>query len=495
MDNLNKRLREAVHRFSKEGYQLTKGAFRLLSKADDPVHVSMNVIEKMKKSEKKEFFITPELIKWGYGTFPSRQVYRALTGEEFEDWTFASADTQLMTHGLHLYPARMIPQVAEKLITRYSSEGDLVLDPFCGSGTVLVEAAVKGRSALGVDLNPLAVIISRAKAIAISPDQLNEKYTYFVDKLTYNNFKKVEDNELGKFVPPMSTNVRYWFGENTIKSLAFIRMLMKENEDEEARCFLYTCFSNTLYKYSWAKFDGSSTHLRKNTHNHHAHEIFTYFLKNLKSCMGKMKDYYNRVKPSQITVEVVEGDARKLSSLVKDNADLIVTSPPYGEERNTINYTRWTKLALFWLGYDVEMLRETRKKTLGGQTIRSEELMDKEVYQSSFELRGSLDKIKNNSLKRVSDVLSFFDDYFTCLKEFHTVLNNGKKACIVISSTRRCSGFPLSLGKITRELGESIGFRFVDVFHRKLPYKTIPWMGISGETMSKEDIVVLQKQR
>jgi hypothetical protein len=192
----------------------------------------------------------------------------------------------------------------------------------------LVEAAVKGSGALGVDLNPLAAFISRAKAIAIPPDRLNDKYIYFVDKLTYNNFKKVNDNELRRLIPLKSTNVRYWFGENTIKSLAYIRMLMKEIEDEETKCFLNTCFSNTLFKYSWAKFDGSSTHLRKNTHNHHIHEVFVYFLNNLKSSMEKMKDYYNRVKSYQINVGVIEGDTRNLSSLVKDNADLIVTSPP-----------------------------------------------------------------------------------------------------------------------------------------------------------------------
>lgn len=235
--------------------------------------------------------------------------------------------------------------------------------------------------------------------------------------------------------------------------------------------------------------------MRKNTHNYQAHEIFTYFLKNLKSSIGKMKSYYNKVKPYPINVEVVEGDARELSSLIKKNADLIVTSPPYGEEHNTINYSRWAKLALFWMGFEVGMLRERRKKTLGGQTLRSEELIDKEVYQSSSELRDSLDKIRNARSKRGSDTLSFFNDYFTCLKEIHAALNNGKKACIVISSMRRCCGFPLSLGKITRELGESIDFKFVDVFHRRLPYKTLPRMGISGETMSREDIVVLQKQR
>lgn len=57
-----------------------------------------------------------------------------------EDWTFADADTQYMTHGLHPYPAGMIPQIANRLIERYSKPRLTVLDPFCGSGSVLVES-------------------------------------------------------------------------------------------------------------------------------------------------------------------------------------------------------------------------------------------------------------------------------------------------------------------------------------------------------------------
>ena len=67
-------------------------------------------------------------------------------------------------HGFHSYPARMHPLVARRLVEEFSAPGELVLDPFCGSGTVLVEAALAGRRAVGVDANPLAVRLAVLKS-------------------------------------------------------------------------------------------------------------------------------------------------------------------------------------------------------------------------------------------------------------------------------------------------------------------------------------------
>jgi DNA modification methylase len=66
-------------------------------------------------------------------------------------------------HGFHSYPARMHPTTAARLVAAISNAGSTVLDPFCGSGTVLVEAMLAGRCALGTDLNPIAVLLAQLK--------------------------------------------------------------------------------------------------------------------------------------------------------------------------------------------------------------------------------------------------------------------------------------------------------------------------------------------
>ena len=76
-------------------------------------------------------------------------------------------DKNYATHGLHPYPAKFIPHIPRELIRAYSEVGDTVWDPMCGSGTALVEASIAGRAAIGGDLNPIAVLTSRAKTVAL----------------------------------------------------------------------------------------------------------------------------------------------------------------------------------------------------------------------------------------------------------------------------------------------------------------------------------------
>ena len=84
------------------------------------------------------------------------------------DWDFAGAKTSYLTHGIHPYPAKFIPQIPNALIQELSGVGDTVGDIFCGSGTTLVEALTLKRHAVGIDANPLACLISKAKTNAIS---------------------------------------------------------------------------------------------------------------------------------------------------------------------------------------------------------------------------------------------------------------------------------------------------------------------------------------
>jgi len=87
---------------------------------------------------------------------------------------FVGAKTKDHVHGLHPYPARMIPQIAQKLI-EVSIKGDydhqLIVDPFCGSGTVLTEALLANHQAIGIDINPLAVLLAKVRSKPLSLSQ------------------------------------------------------------------------------------------------------------------------------------------------------------------------------------------------------------------------------------------------------------------------------------------------------------------------------------
>ena len=92
-------------------------------------------------------------------------------------WAFADKtrkDTAYATHGYHRYPAKFIPQIVSRLLEKYTKEGDLVVDPFGGCGTTLVESKVMGRPSIGVDINPVAVLITKAKITPLEPIKIEK---------------------------------------------------------------------------------------------------------------------------------------------------------------------------------------------------------------------------------------------------------------------------------------------------------------------------------
>src|ERR671933_310344 len=98
-----------------------------------------------------------------------------------DSWSFkdtSPSQTSYITHDYHRYPAKFIPQLAGRIIKENSRVGDLVCDPFMGSGTTLVEAIVNRRRAYGTDINPVAVLITKAKTTPIEPPKLERKVSY-----------------------------------------------------------------------------------------------------------------------------------------------------------------------------------------------------------------------------------------------------------------------------------------------------------------------------
>src|SRR3989338_7547204 len=98
-------------------------------------------------------------------------------------WDFRGADTKYYTHGLHTYPAMMIPQVAARLIKENLRNGSVILDPFCGSGTVLVESMLINKESFGIDINPLTKLIAECKTTIYDTCELNKVFIKLMDEI------------------------------------------------------------------------------------------------------------------------------------------------------------------------------------------------------------------------------------------------------------------------------------------------------------------------
>ncbi len=155
----------------------------------------------------------------------------------------------------------MIPQVAHRLIKEYSKEGDVLLDPFCGSGSVLVEAKITRRYSWGIDLNPLAALIARVKTTPINPSILYKEYYNLIDRV-----REMPDYEASS---PQFFNLYFWFKESVIRNLAKIKTAIDKIKATEVREFFQVTFSEVvrlssnsrsgefkLYRYPESKLKG-----------------------------------------------------------------------------------------------------------------------------------------------------------------------------------------------------------------------------------------------
>jgi DNA modification methylase len=415
--------------------------------------------------------------------------------ESHEDWTFARADTTYLTHKLHDYPARMIPQIAQRLIERYSPVRGKILDPFCGSGTTLVEARLADRNSVGNDINPLAVLLAKVKSTPI--DFINAGFDpseYFSD-LQSEYAQEKKNRTLPN--PPLQIlpNLLHWFKEPVARDLEFLHQRIMRVKDQEIQDFLKIVLSDTIFKTS--NIDHRSSRFIRTLHKDELDKfkpnVLEQFQRKLFDSVTRMLQYSRRLRElhvdNDLNVTVRTGDARGLP--FRDNEfDAAITSPPYGEEKNTIGYARWSKLSIAWLRLNSHALKESEKMALGAT-------VEKDILKRLDELRSPtakkvLKKIAETDPDRIMDALPFFFDYLKTMEELYRVLKPKSFYCIVIGD-RSIRKKLLNMERVTVELGKAVGFKHVQSFFREIPMKLIPWSTPTGKTISRESIIILRK--
>jgi len=402
-----------------------------------------------------------------------------------ESWEYAEADTQQHVHGLHPYPARMIPQIAHRLIREWSEEGDTVLDPFCGSGTVLVEALLQNRNAVGVDINPLAYIIAKVKITKLNPDLVNQEIESILDEVQ----QKMEFFREGTYNVKtyIFNNIFHWFKRDVADKLTIIKesIVDEKYRNEDIFNLLQVCFSMTIRKASNIAFEDNPYFIRSKTGEDlkkHSPDVLKIFQEQVMDAVLRLNEF-SKLCPNSVKCSVYETDARVLP--LEDNSiDLIVTSPPYGEESHTMSYSRFAKLSLLWFGMTPSDLRYVERRTLGGNEVPLRPLTENLDLQ--------LNEISKKNEKRAKEVFSFIWSYKNCLKEMYRVLAPNSYIGIVIGD-RSAAGVPVSNGIITKQLGELMGFKQVIAYQREIPKKVLPRRDYKVELINKEHIIIMKK--
>jgi len=403
-------------------------------------------------------------------------------------WDYKGEKTKMYTHGIHTYPAMFIPQVARRLLENYSQAGDTICDIFCGSGTALVESKLLGRNAYGIDLNPLAIFLAKAKINLINPPKLTDEYFKLLLEI-----KKIKDRGVKK---PIFKNIDFWFKPKVIIQLAKIKEAISKIKDVNIRNYFMVPFSETVRLSSNTKNgEFKLVRIKKEKLENYSPDVSGMFKKKTEANIKGMKDFYEDAN-RKVWTKIIYGDSSKSNGIKENSIDCIVTSPPYGDSRTTVAYGQFSRLSAQWIDIfkDPNEASGVDNELLGGKATRTLE----HALDSKY-LKDSLNKIAKIDEKRAKDVLSFYIGLNDCLKQAYKILRSKKYFCLVVGN-RLVKQVRIPTDFIIVELGEKIGFTCEDVFVRNIPGKRMPIknsptnkVGELEETMNKESIVILRK--
>lgn len=237
-----------------------------------------------------------------------------------------------LTHNYYRYPARMLPELAREIILYFSEHGDIILDPFMGGGTTIVEALATGRRAIGFDINSLAIFIAEAKTTPLSPrdHHMIKQWAVELDFSGKPVFFQIQENE--PRVKNLPQEAHYLFGS----LLEQVSLLPFPRQRKFARCCL-------LRLGQWA-IDGKTT----NPSTELIREKFIVFTEEMLASMNKLVDLaqdYGVAKKDFIKQRIlihrssVNAAQDKHLYQVLGKPKLIVTSPPYPSVH--VLYHRW----------------------------------------------------------------------------------------------------------------------------------------------------------
>ncbi|MEK7501431.1 MAG: DNA methyltransferase [Patescibacteria group bacterium] len=374
-------------------------------------------------------------------------------------WSFSEKtrkDTAYITHGYHRYPAKFIPQVVSRLVERYTKLGDLVVDPFGGCGTTLVESKVMGRSSVAVDINPVAVLITKAKITPLNPEKIEKEF---------ENIKKRLEvyNEKTKIKAPEHERIDYWFKPDEKRRLAFIFAEISRIKDQDVQDFFFCGFSNILKNCSiWLQKSNKPT---RDFEKRPSEPIKT-FLKQAKMMMrgnAGLFEMLSERKYMKVPSKVVCTDARTIPT--KDNSvSLIVTSPPYV---TSYEYADLHQLTALWLEYTKD-ISDFRKRFIGTSYHSKKNL----ILNSSIaeNIRKELLGIDRKTAEEVSTYFSEMNQVFTEMKR---MLKKGGKTCIVVGNTS-LQGVKILNAEVFVEQLQNLGLKVADIIKREIPSKNLP---------------------
>jgi site-specific DNA-methyltransferase (cytosine-N4-specific) len=412
------------------------------------------------------------------------------------------------THGLHQYKGKYYPQIVKALLNhaRITSDG-VVLDPFVGSGTTTLEAALAGVHSVGIDLNPLAAFVTRTKyeCLGIESDRLE----LLLDRIRQRSSK--QPPERGSL--PNDEYLERWFDPDTRRRLMGLLAVIEgaaERDDELHFCM--TVLSNSVLTWSMQMPGQLRVRRRKvppNTSNMVAEFLGRFERASTSVIVFQALQQRNGLKLA--APRIYNDDARKLSSigdssLAPSMVDGVITSPPYA---TALPYLDTDRLSLYLLNF----MTPTERRRADELMIGNREISGSRRLGLEEELTDDshLPRIVHRFLQRVlltnrrnevgfrrrnsaALLYQYFTDMSQVFSECLSVLKPGGRMAVVVGNSHTLLGGKEDVEIPTDKFLESIGIQLGFDLEIRVPMTDqASYMAHSRNGIKRETIFILKK--
>ena len=278
-----------------------------------------------------------------------RKAVAALNRKDINYWEFRDATGRVEAHSYYQYPAMMVPSMQRILlqtVLRLQPRIRKLVDPFAGSGTLIVEGISEGLNVTAYDINPLAVLLCRAKSEVFQTSTLRDSATCLFTTAA-------EDTDLTHEVS--FTNKLKWFSESAIIELSRLRRAIRKLPDPSARRFFWVALAETVRVSSSSRTSTYKLHIRPPDQIDRLSSPQTVF----ERVVRRNLDAHEEFCASLLTRERLSRPRRYIGNLTVEmhdsrlpdtrQHDILISSPPYGDNATTVPYGQNAYLPLQWI--------------------------------------------------------------------------------------------------------------------------------------------------
>lgn len=356
---------------------------------------------------------------------------------------------------IHPFAARMAPEIAFEALKGLKKDAT-ILDPMVGSGTVLRTVSEYGFNGIGFDVDPLAVLMSKAWTTPFKPEKIKSKAEELIDEAFSLNLNSVYlpwiDDD-----PATKAFINFWFGKKQVNSLRKLSFAIS-NHNGPYNDLLKVAFSRLIItKAKGASLAADVSHSRP--HKVYETNDFNVLTSFANSCKTLAKIFEKEKPKGKIKVQL--GDARNMKEISDKSISAIITSPPY---LNALDYMRGHKLSLVWLGYKIDELGSVRSSSVGVEKV-PDSVADLEL---ATELTKGITHLKKLPQRKQGMIKRYALDMFGVVEESARVLEKKGKATFVVGNSCINEIF-VENALIVRNSCQMAGLRLVTQREREIP--------------------------